>query len=103
MQEKQITTIQSPFSLWCLYVWSTPGKLEKQILCDIENSLLQGVRFMQNAKKIEVACDKSGPSVFTENDIYKINLIEARARGVKLRYISNMTKIICTIVKACNE
>jgi hypothetical protein len=35
-------------------------------------------------KKIEVACDKSGPSVFTENDIYKINLSEARARGVKL-------------------
>ncbi len=28
-----------------------PGKLEKQILYDIENSLLQGVRFMQNAKK----------------------------------------------------
>ncbi len=70
-----------------------PKKIRKtEILYDIENSLLQGVRFMQNAKKIDVAGDKSGPLVFIENDIYKINLIEARERGAKLRYITDITK-----------
>jgi hypothetical protein len=39
-----------------------PGKTGKtEILYDIENSLLQGVRFMRNAKKIDMASDKSGP------------------------------------------
>jgi two-component system, OmpR family, sensor histidine kinase VicK len=69
-----------------------PKNRKTEILYDIENSLQQGVRFMQNAKKIDIAGDKSGPSVFIENDIYKINLIEARERGAKLRYITDITK-----------
>jgi hypothetical protein len=70
-----------------------PEKTRKtEILYDIENSLLQGVRFMQNAKKIDIAGDKSEPSVFIEYDIYKINLIEARGREAKLRYITDITK-----------
>jgi two-component system sensor histidine kinase VicK len=77
-----------------LYDIDEPSKKmsKTEVLYDIENSLLCGVKFMQNAKKIDIASDKKGPSVFIENDIYKINLIEARKRGAKLRFITDINK-----------
>ena len=81
------------FSYSCLYLDGTTKKIWKtEAIYDIEKSLLQGMKFMQNAKKIDIVGDKNGPSVFIKNDFYKINLIKARNRGAKLRYITDITK-----------
>jgi signal transduction histidine kinase len=69
------------------------GEMKKtEILRDMQSSLIKRVIFIQNAKKIDMVNDKAGPSVFVENDVNKINLTEARKNGVKLRYITDISK-----------
>jgi sulfatase maturation enzyme AslB (radical SAM superfamily) len=49
---------------------------------------------MQNAKKwMDLFGDKNGPSIVIEfPDIYKNNYIAAKKRGVKIRFITEITK-----------
>ena len=65
-----------------------------EILYGIENAVNRGVHFMQNAKKwMDLFGDKNGPSIVIEfPDIYKNNYIAAKKRGVKIRFITEITK-----------
>ena len=49
---------------------------------------------MQNANKwMDLYGDENGPSIIIEfPDIYKNNYIEARRRGAKIRFITEITK-----------
>jgi two-component system, OmpR family, sensor histidine kinase VicK len=49
---------------------------------------------MRNAKKrMDIFGDKNGPSIIIEfPDIYKNNYIEAKRRGAKIRFITEITK-----------
>ncbi len=63
-----------------------------EVLHGIENSLSIGLKFMQDAKTIDVVADKTGPSILIENDFYKINLMYARKKGAKIRYMADITQ-----------
>ncbi len=79
--------------MWLTISYESSKKIKKtEVLYDLENSLSKAVEFIHNATKIDIAGDKEGPSIFIENDFYKVNLIEAKNRGVKIRYITDITK-----------
>ncbi|MGN6560787.1 MAG: ATP-binding protein [Candidatus Nitrosocosmicus sp.] len=65
-----------------------------EILYGIENTISRGVKFMQNAKEqMDLFGEKNGPSIIIEYpDIYKKNYIAAKNRGVKIRFITEITK-----------
>ena len=64
-----------------------------QVLVGIENSISYGVRFMQDSKeKMDLFGDKNGPSIVIKYKEYKDNYIKARERGVKIRYVTEITK-----------
>ncbi len=64
-----------------------------KILHGIENTISYGVRHLQNAtEKLDLCTDKNGPSIVIELDIYKDNYIKARNRGVKIRFIAEITR-----------
>ena len=64
-----------------------------KILHGIENTVSYGVRLLQNAKeKLDLCADKNGPSIVIELDVYKDNYIKARNRGVKIRFIAEITR-----------
>ncbi len=64
-----------------------------KILHGIENTISYGVRLLQNAKeKLDICTDKNGPSIVIELDVYKDNYIKARTRGVKIRFIAEITR-----------
>jgi signal transduction histidine kinase len=51
------------------------------------------VNFMQNTKEgMDLFGDKNGPSIIITHDIYKNNYAQARARGAKIRYITEITR-----------
>ena len=64
------------------------------MLYGVESAVRRGVQFMQNAKKwMDLYGDENGPSIIIEfPDIYKNNYIEARRRGAKIRFITEITK-----------
>ena len=57
--------------LWSFDDESTKKTSKTEVLHGIENSLSIGLKFMQNAKNIDVIGDKKGPSILIENDFYK--------------------------------
>lgn len=64
-----------------------------KILHGIENTISYGVRHLQNAKeKLDLCTDKNGPSIVIELNVYKDNYIKARNRGVKIRFIAEITR-----------
>jgi two-component system, OmpR family, sensor histidine kinase VicK len=65
-----------------------------EVLYGIENTVSRGIQFMQNAKKsMDLFGDKNGPSVIIDfPHVYKDNYIEAKRRGVKIRFITEITK-----------
>ena len=64
-----------------------------KILHGIENTISYGVRLLQNAKeKLDLCADKNGPSIVIELNVYKDNYIKARTRGVKIRFITEITR-----------
>ncbi len=64
-----------------------------KILHGIEDTISYGVRHLQNAKeKLDLCTDKNGPSIVIELDVYKDNYIKARNRGVKIRFIAEITR-----------
>jgi signal transduction histidine kinase len=64
-----------------------------EVLYGIENTISKGVKFMQNAKEqMDLFGEKNGPSIIIEYpDIYKKNYIAAKNRGVKIRFITEIT------------
>jgi hypothetical protein len=64
-----------------------------EVLYGVESAVRRGVQFMQNAKKwMDLYGDENGPSIIIEfPDIYN-NYIEARRRGAKIRFITEITK-----------
>jgi histidine kinase/DNA gyrase B/HSP90-like ATPase/phospho-acceptor domain-containing protein len=71
------------------------GKEEKtEVLYGIENTVSRGIQFMQSAKKsMDLFGDKNGPSIIIDfPHIYKDNYIEAKRRGAKIRFITEITK-----------
>ncbi len=71
---------------------STKEPSKTEVLHGIENSLKVGLKFMQNAKTIDVVADKVGPSILVENDFYKMNLVEVISKGTRMRYIADIVK-----------
>ena len=65
-----------------------------EVLYGIENTVSRGIQFMQNAKKsMDLFGDKNGPSIIMDfPHIYKDNYIEAKRRGAKIRFITEITK-----------
>jgi two-component system, OmpR family, sensor histidine kinase VicK len=65
-----------------------------EVLYGIENTVSRGIQFMQNAKKsMDLFGDKNGPSIIIDfPHIYKDNYIEAKRRGAKIRFITEITK-----------
>ncbi|HKR73913.1 MAG TPA: HAMP domain-containing sensor histidine kinase [Candidatus Nitrosocosmicus sp.] len=64
-----------------------------KILHGIENTISYGVRHLQNAKeKLDLCTDRNGPSIVIELDVWKDNYIKARNRGVKVRFIAEITR-----------
>ena len=64
-----------------------------KILHGIEKTISYGVRHLQNAKeKLDLCIDKNGPSIVIELDVWKDNYIKARNRGVKIRFIVEITR-----------
>lgn len=62
------------------------------ILYGVENAVSYGVMFMQNAKvKMDLFGEKNGPSIIITYDVYKNNYIEARKRGAKIRFLTEIT------------
>jgi two-component system, OmpR family, sensor histidine kinase VicK len=65
-----------------------------EVLYGIENTVNRGIQFMQNADEhMDLFGEKNGPSIIIEYpDIYKKNYIAAKNRGVKIRFITEITK-----------
>ncbi len=65
-----------------------------EVMYGIDYSINRGVQFMQNAsEKMDLFGEKNGPSIIIEfPDIYKNNYIAAKKRGVKIRFITEITK-----------
>jgi len=65
-----------------------------EVLYGVESAVSKGVQFMQNANKwMDLYGDENGPSIIIEfPDIYKNNYIEARRRGAKIRFMTEITK-----------
>jgi len=65
-----------------------------EVMYGIENTINRGVQFMQNAnEKMDLFGEKNGPSIIIEfPDIYKNNYIASKKRGVKIRFITEITK-----------
>ena len=65
-----------------------------EVMYGIDNTINRGVQFMQNAsEKMDLFGEKNGPSIIIEfPDIYKNNYIAAKKRGVKIRFITEITK-----------
>jgi two-component system, OmpR family, sensor histidine kinase VicK len=65
-----------------------------ELLYGVENTIDRGLRFMQNARKnMDLFGEKNGPSIIIEfPDICKNNYIAAKNRGVKIRFITEITE-----------
>jgi len=65
-----------------------------EVMYGIENTINRGVQFMQQAsEKMDLFGERNGPSIIIEfPDIYKNNYIAAKKRGVKIRFITEITK-----------
>ena len=65
-----------------------------EILYGVESTVKRGVQFMQNAHDhMDLFGERNGPSIIIEfQDIYKNNYIAAKNRGVKIRFITEITK-----------
>ena len=70
------------------------GEEKTELLYGVENTMSRGIQFMQNAKKhMDLFGEKNGPSIIIEfPDIYKNNYIAAKNRGVKIRFITEITE-----------
>jgi two-component system, OmpR family, sensor histidine kinase VicK len=69
------------------------GNEKTEVLYGIENSILCGIRFMENVKeKMDLFGDKNGPSIIIKYNEYKANYIKARQRGAKIRFVTEITK-----------
>ena len=65
-----------------------------EVMYGIDYAINRGVQFMQQAsEKMDLFGDRNGPSIIIEfPDIYKNNYIAAKKRGVKIRFITEITK-----------
>lgn len=61
------------------------------VVYGIEESIKRGVRFISKSNKMDIFGERNGPSILIEYDVYRINLIEAKNRGVRMRYITEIT------------
>ena len=71
-----------------------PKKKEgTEIIYDMDVAISYGVDFLQNSRKrMDVLIDESGPSLIIKYNVYKDNYIKARSRGVKIRFVTEITK-----------
>lgn len=70
----------------------TPNEKTK-LIYDMESAIFYGVRFLQNSKgRMDVFVDENGPAIIIKYNIYKDNYIKARSRGVKIRFVTEITK-----------
>ncbi len=69
----------------------TPNEKTK-LIYDMESAISYGVRFLQNSKeRMDVFVDENGPAIIIKYNIYKDNYIKARSRGVKIRFVTEIT------------
>ena len=71
----------------------SPINEKTEVIYDMEIAISYGVNFLNKAKKrLDILIDKNGPSFIIKNDIYKGKYINAKDRGVKIRFITEITK-----------
>ena len=77
-----------------------PKKKERtEIIYDMDVAISYGVDFLQNSRKrMDVLIDESGPSLIIKYNVYKDNYIKARSRGVKIRFVTEITKDKCQLL-----
>ncbi len=64
-----------------------------KLIYDIESAISYGVKFLQNSKgRMDVFVDENGPAIIIKYHIYKDNYLKARSRGVKIRFVTAITK-----------
>jgi two-component system sensor histidine kinase VicK len=65
-----------------------------EVMYGVDYAINRGVQFMKNAsEKMDLFGERNGPSIIIEfPDIYKNNYIAAKKRGVKIRFITEITK-----------
>lgn len=73
---------------------SEQEKEKTEILYGVKAAVNRGIQFMQNAnKRMDLFGDRNGPSIIIEfPDVYRNNYIEAKRRGIKIRFITEITK-----------
>jgi two-component system, OmpR family, sensor histidine kinase VicK len=68
-------------------------KVGTEIIYDMDVAVSYGVGFLQNSRKrMDVLIDESGPSLIIKYHVYKDNYVKARSRGVKIRFVTEITK-----------
>ena len=59
----------------------------------MDTAVSYGIRFLENdSERMDICVDKNGPSIIIKSDIYKSNYVKAKNRGVKFRFITEITK-----------
>jgi hypothetical protein len=83
-----------PFFSYSLSASENSQQDSTEVLYGVKSAVRRGVQFMQNANKwMDRYGDENGPSIIIEfPNIYKNNYIEARRRGAKIRFITEITK-----------
>ena len=71
-----------------------------RVIYGVNESLEYALRFISNSKKLDILEEKNGPSILIDYSVYRDNLIAARNRGVKVRYL---TEIVEQYLSHCKE
>ena len=73
-------------------ITNTKGTERTEILSGEENVMNKVFQFLSKAEKIDSCGDSKAPSLILEVEQYKKLLSDIKAKGIKLRYITDITK-----------
>jgi two-component system sensor histidine kinase VicK len=77
-----------------------PSPRRTGVIYGENESLVRSIRFISNSKKLDIFGEMNGPSILIEHSEYRDNLVAARNRGVKVRYL---TEIVEQNLPYCKE
>ena len=71
-----------------------PKKKERtEMIFDMKYAVSYGISFLDNTiERLDVLVDKGGASMITKNHIYKDIYVKLLNRGVKIRFVTEITK-----------
>ena len=78
-----------------------PEDEKTEIIYDLDDAITCGVKFLHNVKEqMGILSDHNGPSLIIKYEIYKNNYISLKNRGVKTRFVTEITK---DNIRSCRE